>query len=77
MIDKITDWVSNNLIKAIIAPAAISGVSFFTNLSLALSDGEIDTTEFHKLMSGANGVQFLILLAVIIYLKRDKNDKNN
>lgn len=72
MIDKMIDWISNNLLKTIIAPAAISGATFAANLSLALSDGYIDNTEWHKLISGANGVQLVILLGVVYFLKREK-----
>lgn len=68
------DWLKT-LVKekpqtVLSAPVIIGLFSFVSNLFIALSDGKIDSTELHNLMSGASGFQTIILIVVIFVLKR-------
>lgn len=72
------DWL-NTLVKektttCLSAPVFIGVFSFLSNLFIALSDGKIDSTELHNLMSGASGIQTVILIIVVYFLKRARND---
>jgi hypothetical protein len=71
--DWLKDFFNKNTIFSLFVSTGIGGLSFFANLFVALSDGKIDTTEFHQLMSSANGLQTIILLLVMFAL--NKNDK--
>ncbi len=70
------DWlnifIKKHPIVSLIIPTSIGGLSFFGNLFISLSDGTIDTNEFHQLMSSANGFQTIILLVVMGALKIKK-----
>lgn len=73
------DWLNNFLnnkpISALIAPSLLSGFSFFGNLANALSDGKLDSNEFHSLMMSASGAQMLILIVIMIALRLKNKDK--
>lgn len=72
------DWLknllSNNPILALSCPSVLSAFTFFGNLANALTDGKIDTNEFHELMLSASGVEMLILFAIMIALKLKSKD---
>lgn len=57
---------------ALIFPTFLCFLQFITNLTAALSDGVIDSNEFHKLMSSADGVETAILLVVMVVLRVKK-----
>jgi len=67
----IKDAIKGNPHLAVAVPAVMSSISFVTNLLTALSDGVIDDTELHQLMSSANGIEMLVLFLIMIAL-RDK-----
>jgi hypothetical protein len=68
----LNNFVKKHPIVSLIIPTSIGGLSFFGNLFIALSDGTIDTNEFHQLMSSANGFQTLLLLIVMGALRIKK-----
>jgi len=71
-LDNLKDWVNENASKAIGVPAALSALTFFGNLALALSDGVITQQEFHNLIASANGLESLVLIVLMIFLKKKK-----
>lgn len=72
------DWLKNlisaNPILSLLLPTGISSFTFFSNLLTAMSDGKIDSNEMHQLMSGASGVETIVLLLVMFVLN-SKNSK--
>jgi hypothetical protein len=65
----IKNLITNHPVKSVSILGLISAGNFILNLMKALSDGVIDDTEWHNLMSGANGVEALILGIAAIALK--------
>lgn len=61
--------IGNNPVKSIGIMGLISAGTFLVNLMKALSDGVIDDSEWHNLMTGANGVEALLLGIIAIALK--------
>lgn len=72
------DWLKNlfnsNPLLALGCPSVISCIGFFGNLASALSDGQIDSNEFHTLMASASGIQMLLLIAIMFALRSKNND---
>jgi len=68
--DAIFTWLKSNVTKAVGVPALLSGVSFFGNLFIALSDGVITEKEFHNLLTSSNGVEMIILVVLYVALKK-------
>ena len=52
-------------------PAVLCFITFITNFIAALSDGKIDNTELHTLLSSADGFE-AVLLVIIMYVMKDK-----
>lgn len=69
----LADLLKNHAGKAIGVPTALSALTFFGNLALALSDGVIDDTEFHNLLTSASGVEMLLLGVLMLALKKKKD----
>jgi hypothetical protein len=73
------DWlkeiIKKNPLFSLLLPTSIGGLSFFGNLFNALSDGKIDSNEFHQLMSSADVVQMILLLIIMIALKKKVGKK--
>lgn len=65
----IKNVIKNNPGKSITIMGIISAGNFVLNLLQALKDGVITDTEWHSLMSGANGIEALILGIIAIVLK--------
>lgn len=57
---------------AISIPAVLCFITFITNLVKALSDGNIDSNEFHTLLASADGFETVVLFAVMLVLKQKK-----
>jgi hypothetical protein len=67
------DLISKYPLPVLCVPTGLSGGTFISNLFAALSDGKIDGSEFHALLSSADLLQSIILVAVIIALRaKDK-----
>lgn len=62
--------LKNNAHIAISVPAVLCSITFVTNLVQALSDGNIDSNEFHSLSASADGLESVILFVVMLALKR-------
>ena len=73
------DWLKNILKDgkslSLSGAAIISILNFGQNLIAASSDGVIDSTELHQLMGGADGIQMVIIIGVMIFLKLSAGDK--
>jgi len=69
------EWLKNliksNPFTSLFIPTTLGGMSFIVNLSIALSDGKIDSNEFHQLMSSSSGLQTVILVIIMAALKRE------
>lgn len=73
-IDWLKGLIKNNPVLSLAIPSILSGASFFGNLFMALSDGNLDGNEIHQLMGSADGLQMIILMLVILALKKSKTD---
>ena len=62
---KAKQLIKDRTLLTLAIPTAISTLSFLGNVLVALSDGQIDSAEFHSLMSGANGAQAIILIIIM------------
>lgn len=51
-------------------PSLISAGSFIVHLVSSLSDGVIDANELNTLLASANGIETIILVAVMYALKK-------
>lgn len=70
--DWLKELIKNNPFAALLLPTGLSGFAFFGHLFAALSDGNIDGTELHELLSSANGLETLLLMIIMIALKKQK-----
>lgn len=68
----LNDFIKNKPHIVISLPILTSAASFFGNLFIALSDGHLDSAEFHQLLGSANGIESLILIIIFIALKEKK-----
>lgn len=59
---------------AMVPPAILNFVSFFSNLFASFKDGVINGNDFHELSSFATGFEGLILV-LIMYAFKDTNTK--
>lgn len=50
-------------------PTILSILSFIGGVLVSMSDGEIDSIEFHNLLSSANGIESIILLVFVIFVR--------
>ena len=73
--DWIINYIKDNPVASLLLPSGLNGVGFFANLLIAMSDGQIDSAEMHKLMSSASGVQLIILIIVMVALSKNGADK--
>lgn len=64
--DKIVAWIKKNPIKSLVVPTAISSMTFVINLIEALSDGNLSQKELHMLLTSANGIESIALIAIMI-----------
>lgn len=72
------DWLKkllgNNPVLAMIVPSLLSLGNFAVNLIAALSnDGIIDPNEYKQLIASANGLETLILFAIMYALSKKKD----
>lgn len=65
-------FLENKLLSVLSISSLISLFIFLANLIAALRDGILSDSEVHTLMSGASGLQLLILGAVMVVLKIKK-----
>lgn len=70
--NKLMDLLRNKPHVAISVPAVLCFLTFITNLVKALSDGNIDSDEFHVLLASADGFEMVVLFIVMIVLKDKK-----
>jgi hypothetical protein len=69
------DWIKliyQNPSKALTLPVVIGLVQFIAHVIVALSDGQIDSSEFHALMSSASGLETILLGIVMVVLNKQK-----
>jgi len=71
--NELMNKLKDNAHIAISVPAVLCFITFITNFVKALSDGNIDTNEFHTLLASADGFETVILFVVMLALK--KKDK--
>lgn len=70
--DELLKLLREKLHVVVGVPAILCFVTFITNLLKALSDGNIDSNEFHTLLASADGFETVVLFIVMALLKRDK-----
>lgn len=68
--DELIKRLKDNAHIAISVPAVLCFITFITNLVKALSDGNIDTNEFHTLLASADGFETVVLFVVMLALKK-------
>ncbi len=69
---KIKQLLKDKPNHAIFVPAILCCVTFITNLVVSLKDGVISATEYHQLLSMADGFEAAILFIVMLVLKDKK-----
>ncbi len=69
---RIIEFFRNKPHVAISVPALLCFITFLTNLVSALTDGVIDSNEFHQLLSTADGFETVVLFALMLVLKDKK-----
>lgn len=74
--DFIKSLIKKHPFFSLIFPTSLGGLSFFSHILSALSDGIIDSSEFHQLLTGASGLQMFLLMIIMAALRHDK-DKTN
>ena len=57
---------------ALTVPALLCFITFLTNLVAALKDGNIDSNEFHQLLSTADGFETVVIVIMMFVLKDKK-----
>ena len=57
---------------ALSVPMLLSAFSFLSNLVASLSDGVIDSTELHTLLSSADAFESVLLIVIMVALKEKK-----
>lgn len=67
--DELIKRLKDNAHIAISVPAVLCFITFITNLVKALSDGNIDSNEFHTLLASADGFETVVLFVVMLALK--------
>jgi len=65
-------FIVDNTHVAISIPAIMSTMSFISHLVIALSDGQIDASEFQQLMASANGIETVALVLIMLALRGKK-----
>lgn len=70
--DKLLEFLRNKPHVALSVPTVLCFVTFLTNLFSALTDGVIDSNEYHQLLSTADGFETVVLFAVMLVLKQKK-----
>lgn len=73
--EKLYDLIRKNHFLTMMLPTGIGFIGFVGNLLLALSDGNIDTAEYHQLMSSANGIETIILVLVMAAMRNRTDNK--
>jgi len=53
-------------------PTILCFITFITNFTKALSDGNIDGNEFHSLLASADGFETVVLFILMLVLKDKK-----
>lgn len=74
----IIDHSKDKLDHVLAIPTAISGSKFAVDLIIAMQDGVLSDQEFHKLMTGADAVEFAVLVAIwylMRYIRKNKDAK--
>jgi hypothetical protein len=69
------DWlklITTNPSIAIAMPTLLGLLQFVAHLTVALSDGKLDSSEMHTLMSSASGVELILLGVIMMALKINK-----
>lgn len=67
------NWLQSNVHKAVGVPALISTVQFLAMLMQYASDGVIDETELHQLLTTGSAINLAILIVVYAFLKARKS----
>lgn len=68
--DKLMDFLKNHIGKIFVGLFGMLSFTFLGNMIIAVSDGRIDSMEFHNLSAGANGIELLLLMAVMAVLNK-------
>ncbi len=61
--------IALNVGRVLWIPLLASSATFIANILIALSDGVISEREFHDLLQGASGVEIVVLMLVMAFLK--------
>lgn len=67
--------IKNSPNLALLPAAGIGLFTFFGHLAMALSDGRLESSEIHQLLSGASGLETAIVFIVVLALRAKKNAK--
>lgn len=70
----LNDLIKKNPFAALFLPTGLGGLTFFGNLFIALSDGNLDGYELHQLLSSASGLETFLLVIIMVALRNDKTN---
>lgn len=70
--DKIINYFKENLHVTLSVPTILCFITFITNFSKALSDGNIDSNELHTLLASADGFETIVMFMIMLVLKKQK-----
>lgn len=68
--DKLKDLFLKYHLGWLSALLSLVSADFIYKLIIALRDGAIDPSEYHTLSTGANGIEMLILIALMSVFKK-------
>ncbi len=69
---KVKSYLKKNPHVALSVPTILCFITFITNLVKALSDGNIDSNEFHTLLASADGFETAVMCIVMLVLRNKK-----
>jgi hypothetical protein len=70
--NKLRKSIKNKPHLALSVPMGLCFITFITNFIAALKDGNIDSTELHRLLGSADGFETVVLIIIMFVLKDKK-----
>ena len=70
MIKKFVQMVKDYPALAMLPPTGLGIFTFIGHLMIAVSDGNIDTSEVHDLLQSASGIETVLLIVIVLILRR-------
>jgi hypothetical protein len=64
--------IKKNPSLSMLLPVVLSFTSLFSNLVTAFSDGKIDGSELHSLLTSVNSIEMMVLIIIVVALKDKK-----